>query len=87
MKIYIYLLIFLLLCAVPQNCFAWRGPVHTQMAVDAINYFPESMHSELIPIRLKVNAPDEKRVISHTNVGQCAWMIDKLAKKAVKQIQ
>ncbi len=83
----IYFLITILLWVVPVNGFAWRWPVHTQMAVDAINYFPESTQSELVPIRLKVTAPDENIVISHTNIGECAWMINKLAKKSIKQIQ
>ena len=71
----------------PSNSYSWRGYVHAQMAKDGINTLPDHLHSQLVSIRLTVNEPDQDRVISHVNVGQCAWMIKKLALKCVKMIK
>jgi hypothetical protein len=83
---FVFLVIAIILFC-PTVSFSWNGRAHTLMAIEALYCLPESLHSELVLIRLTVREPDEKRVIDHCNVGQCAWMIDKLAKKSIKQLQ
>ncbi len=80
-------IILFCLCLYPTGAIAWWGIVHSGMANDTINFFPEHMRTDLFEVRLWINEPDQNRVISHVNIGECAWKIKKLAHNTIKMLR
>jgi len=77
-----------------SNALAWWLRVHTQMTTAAINIMPsdsfppaENPGSYRDSLLAGSTEPDANRVISHINVPQCAWMINKLAKQCEEMIR
>lgn len=75
-----------------SNAMAWQE--HSQMTEEAIDIMPsasfppvENGGRYLGNLLVGSTEPDRNRVISHINVPQCAWMINKLAKQCEEMIR
>jgi len=72
----------------PANAFSWATRVHEIMTDHAIELMPNEFflkyQKELSYGSIE---PDMNRVISHVNVPDCAYMINKLAKQCEKMIK
>ena len=92
---YGFILVFILIMpSISSNAIAWFTYGHMQMTEEAINIMPsasfppvENPGTYRFSLLLGSGEPDQNRVIDHTNVPQCAWMINKLAKKCEKMIR
>jgi len=80
--------------SINSNAMAGLPFVHSQMTTEAFNImpsasFPFAENLEGYRYRLLVGTlePDRNRVISHINISQCAWMINKLAKQSEEMIR
>ncbi len=71
----------------PSISLSWDINVHTRMAVEAIDTLPEPARTHMKTVWHTVEEPDRNRVVSHVNVGECAWMVKKLATKCIKLIK
>jgi len=79
------ILFFILL---PGNVYPWGKQGHTTMTDQAIELMPNDFFLKYRrDLRLGTVEPDENRVINHTNVPDCVYMIDKLSKKCEEMIR
>jgi hypothetical protein len=93
-----YICLLIIFCfsifGLPNNVFPWWKSVHQSMAHQAAELMPsasfppvENPGTYRFSLLLGSFEPDNNRVIDHTNVSECAWMIKKLAKKCEEMIR
>ncbi|MBM4322625.1 MAG: hypothetical protein FJ115_03610 [Deltaproteobacteria bacterium] len=82
------LMFILFLPLLPENVFSWGKQVHVTMTDQSIELMPNDFFLKYRrDLRLGTVEPDENRVINHTNVPDCVYMINKLAKKCEEMIK
>ena len=75
----------------PQITFSWSGYAHTSMTNSAlvilVRMFNQDFNKTFLnELEFSISEPDQNRVIDHTNILQCASMINSLANKSERML-
>ena len=75
----------------PQATFSWSGYGHTSMTNDAllilVKMFNEDFNKMFLnELEFNISEPDRNRIINHTDLLQCASMINSLANKSGRML-
>ena len=85
--IFFLLILFFCIFFSPSVALTWNSGTHYSMVNDARFFLPKTLDSNLSKTVSFILEPDQNRIIKHTDIGACAYQIQRLAEKAIKMIQ